>query len=190
MAPVLFNLFFGLVVERWSAVLLERDIEAGVAFRHMIGALFPRSVRRTVPGAISDIEYADDAVLFASTRLAAERCTAAFSEVSSSFGLCVSVAKTQFFVAGHGVTAEDRMGIQVGEGVVECVPSFVYLGSVITPDSRSADDVARRIANAAKAFGAFSMSSKIPLCLFPPRDIYTRHVLLLPCCTDRNAGLP
>ena len=177
MAPVLFNLFFGLVVERWSAVLLERGIEAGVAFRHMIGALFPRSVRRAVPGAISDIEYADDAVLFASTRLAAERCTAAFSEVASSFGLCMSVAKTQFFVAGHGVTVEDRMGIQVGEGVVECVPSFVYLGSVITPDSRSADDVARRIANAAKAFGALLNVFQDPaLSLSTKRHLYTACV--------------
>ena len=36
----------------------------------------------------------------------------------------------------------------------------------------------------------FSMSSKIPLCLFPPRDTCTRHVLPLPCCANQNAGLP
>ena len=37
---------------------------------------------------------------------------------------------------------------------VENVPSFVYLGSLISPDSRAGPEVERRIVTASRAFGA------------------------------------
>ena len=69
MAPVLFNLFFGLVIERWRETLTERDIDAGVSFRHVDDNRFLYSVRRAQSTEVTDFEYADDAVLFLSVLL-------------------------------------------------------------------------------------------------------------------------
>ncbi|XP_065182367.1 uncharacterized protein LOC135813077 [Sycon ciliatum] len=111
MAPVLFNLYFGLVMERWRSVLRERGIESGVDFSFLInGQLFPRAAgrrRQSQTGHADDFEFADDAVLLATTRAAADLSLSAFCDVASSFGLTVSMTKTKLLVAGYGVAAAD-----------------------------------------------------------------------------------
>ena len=47
---------------------------------------------------------------------------------------------------------------------VECVSSFVYLGSLISPDTRVSAEIDRRIASAARAFGALR-------CIFDDRNL-------------------
>ena len=77
-----------------------------------------------------------------------------FCSVAREFGLTVSIAKTKIMTAGHGVSAEDSADIVLPLGTIEAVPKFTYLGSIVTPDSRSSSDIKRRIAEASKAFGA------------------------------------
>ena len=156
MAPVLFNLFFGLVVQRWQVALQEHSVVGGVDMCYRInGDLFPRVTRQVYSqtASVLDFEFADDAVLFASSRRAAELSLECFWHVASSFGLSVNAAKTEFFVAGHTVTEEDCEPMIIDGKSIACVPSFVYLGSVITPDARSSFDVKRRLAKGAQAFG-------------------------------------
>ena len=73
--------------------------------------------------------------------------------MASSFGLTVSMTKTKLLVAGYGVAAADCSDLAVGNERVEAVTSFPYLGSVITPDSRTHADVQSRRAKGARAFG-------------------------------------
>ena len=157
MAPVLFNLYFGLVIERWRSLLVERGIESGVDFSFTIdGQLFPRVTRRrphSESGHADDFEFADDAVLLATTRNAADQSLCAFCEVASSLGLTVSMTKTKLLVAGFGVCPADCSDLVIGSDRVEAVTSFPYLGSTITPDSRSQADIRSRLAKGAGAFG-------------------------------------
>ena len=157
MAPVLFNLYFGLVMERWRSVLRERGIESSVDFSFLIsGQLFPRAAgrrRQSQTGHADDFEFADDAVLLATTHAAADLSLSAFCDVASSFGLTVSMTKTNLLVAGYGVAAADCSDLAVGNERVKAVTSFPYLGSVITPDSRAHADVQSRLAKGARAFG-------------------------------------
>ena len=44
MASVLFNMYFGLLVQHWSVVLAEKQAEAGIVFHSQFDDLFPRSM--------------------------------------------------------------------------------------------------------------------------------------------------
>ena len=61
---------------------------------------------------------------------------------------------------------------------VQCVPSFVYLGSLVASDTRVASEVDRRLALAARAFGALRGTLDTPrLSLHTKRLLYTACVL-------------
>ena len=158
MAPILFNLYFGVVVQAWLCTLQSAEMSVGVSIHsHINGDLFSCAKRRQrdrVFSNLSDFEFADDAVLISQCRDSAVWAVSTFCEVASKFGLSVNCAKTKFMVVGSGVVEEDCAPISVNSGVVENVSSFVYLGSEITPDSRSTSDIQRRRGCAARAFGA------------------------------------
>ena len=179
MAPVLFNLYFGVVLERWAQVMQDSDHPPGIPIQFSInGNLFSKPARQSTAAIINDIEYADDAVLLAEDRPGAEKCLETFCTVASSFGLCVNAAKTKFLVAGSQVNMPDRADMNVNGDTVEHVPSFIYLGSVVTPDARSSTDVSRRIAEASKAFGALlPVLSDRSLSLVSKRKLYVACVL-------------
>ena len=74
MAPVLFNLYFAVVMERWTAVMQESG-RSGIKFRYKInGDLFPRDSRKAdmSDGHTHDLEYGDYAVLLSDCRDDAE----------------------------------------------------------------------------------------------------------------------
>ena len=87
-----------------------------------------------------------------------------FSCVGSSFGLTVNFVKTKFMWAGFGASDVDRRPLVVGDQLVDHFNSFVYLGSLLSPDSRVDLKVDRRLANAARAFGALR-------CVFDDRSL-------------------
>ena len=76
-----------------------------------------------------------------------------FHSVTTDFGLSVHFTKTKFMGAWYGLTPEDFLDLPIGDAVVQHVSSFVYLGSVMTPDGRSSSDSNRRINQASAAFG-------------------------------------
>eukprot|EP00117_Sycon_ciliatum_P028828 scpid28718/ scgid23083/ Putative uncharacterized transposon-derived protein F52C9.6 len=151
MAPILFNLFMGAVVEKWHATIAnDEDIGIQVSqFRR--DCLFNTRLRECRRVTITECQFADDSSLFAKTYGGAERALATFRQVAASFGLSVNLGKTKFMPMGVGVVASDMLPLG---GTVECVDSFRYLGCQITPDARSSFDVSRRIAAASGAFGA------------------------------------
>ena len=55
---------------------------------------------------------------------------------------------------GYGINAGDVADIPVGDGEIESVSQFPYLGSLAS--SRISDEVDSRITNASKAFGALN----------------------------------
>ena len=126
-------------------------------------ALFPllqlRGCTRRSVGAldatlVSDVEYADDAAFVTHNREHSVLALSVFFDVAAEFGLTLSIPMTKFVVAGVGVSPDDLADIPLGDGVVQAVPSFVYLGSVVTPDCRSSDDITRRLSLASRALGS------------------------------------
>ncbi|XP_065197221.1 uncharacterized protein LOC135828726 [Sycon ciliatum] len=154
MAPLLFNLYFGLVLEAWRSAIAAAGVNGVslISSIHGSGNLFPKRTRQTGTTSVNDLEFADDAALLAPSRESAQLALELFSNVASSFGLTLSTAKTKFMAVGANLSCADRLPLFVGPEEIESVKSFVYLGSVITADTRSSADVARRLGKAAAAF--------------------------------------
>ena len=82
MAPTLFNLYACVVAERWLDGVQDED---GVGTRVLYKQdqqLFHRSTRNALEMLVSKGEFADDAILLASTRQAAEAAIRTYVDVT------------------------------------------------------------------------------------------------------------
>ena len=95
-----------------------------------------------------DLEFADDAVLMCPSRSSAQIAIETFSSVAQSFGLTVNFTKTKFMCCGASLSDLDYQPLVVGQQSVQHTPSFVYLGSLPSPDSRVGPEIDRRLAGA------------------------------------------
>ena len=87
-SPVLFNLYFALLLERWRAVLQQQCPAEQFHFLYnMSGRLYPRARTQSTKAPCSDLEFADDAGLSATSRASAQMSLELFHTVSSAFGL-------------------------------------------------------------------------------------------------------
>ena len=154
MAPVLFNLFTCLVVERWQARVEGAD-GVGIKLNYKYNQkLFRRYIRNADVSMLTECLFADDGALLASTRSGAERAMSEYQRTCSNFGLTVSNPKTKHMVTGRQVVDGDREPIAVAGGEICSVDEFPYLGSMIASSGRIDVDVESRIAKASRAFGA------------------------------------
>ena len=179
MAPVLFNLYTCLAVERW----LERvkDVEGvGMTIQYKLDRkLFRRYTRNASERRVTECQFADDGALLSSTRPAAEKAVLMYQQTSRNFGLTVSLPKTKHMVTGRMVEEEDLAPIVLDGGEVEAVKEFPYLGSVVDSSGRIDADVNRRVAQASKAFGALRKAVFLDknLRMATKRKIYNACVL-------------
>ena len=179
MAPTLFNLYSCVVAERWLERIRGVDGIGTQILCKFDQQLFRRSTKNACKKLLEKGEFADDVVLLASTRAAAEVAIKEYIDVTSAFGLSVSVKKTKLMVVGHGVMEEDRRPIALDEGRIEWVSEFPYLGSLVTHDGRIHAEVDRRIACASRAFGALKQAvfRDAHLSLSTKRSVYRTCVL-------------
>ena len=97
--------------------------------------------------------------------------------------------------AGVQRCAEDCLDLPIGDAVVQHVSSFVYLGSVMTPDGRSSSGSNRRIKQASAAFGDLRLVLlDNRLSLAARRRLYSACVLTVllygaECWTPRKSDL-
>ena len=154
MAPVLFNLYACVFVERWLARIENLDgVGLTLKYKHD-QKLFRRYTRNAEETRLTELQFADDAALLAKTREGAENAIRMYMEVANDFGLSVSIPKTKLMVSGREARAEDSAPIPTGDEQVESVTEFTYLGSVISSTGRMQPDIDKRIAQASRAFGA------------------------------------
>ena len=196
MAPVLFNLYMSAVIKKSHAAVAD-DAGIGISVaRHRTDRLFNARSVACASMPILECQFADDAALLASTREGAERAIIAFQDVAAGFGLKVNTSKTKFMPVGVGLSPSDSVPIAARSGTVDCVQSFPYLGSLVTPDARSSFDVSQRIAAASRAFGQLKSAdfTNPDFTLFTKRRVYTATVLTVllygsECCTVRQGDL-
>ena len=117
-APTLFILYFGLVIDRW----LDRCQAAGVEVQFKLGGrLIGERTKRPSSFVLSEYLFADDAALVCSCREDVVLTARIFDEVATENGLTLSVPKTKLLVAGLGLTIDDLAPLELDGGVVEVV---------------------------------------------------------------------
>ena len=179
MAPVLFNLFTCLVVERWQARVEGAD-GVGIKLNYKYDQkLFRRYIRNADVRTLTECLFADDGALLASTRPGAERAVREYQGTCSDFGLTVSNPKTKHMVTGRQVVDSDREPIAVAGGEICSVDEFPYLGSMIAASGRIDVDVENRTAKASRAFGALRKAVFLDkdLLLCTKRKVYQACVM-------------
>ena len=118
-----------------------------------------RVVERTRCGAsfgeewITDLDFADDAVIFAETVDILAECLDTLSEEAEPLGLRVSWIKTKIQAFGDILDAAVD-AIPVGRENVELVESFTYLGSVVHCSGTCEAEVSRRLGLAQGVMGS------------------------------------
>jgi hypothetical protein len=160
-APLLFNIFFGAIINAFHAECFKlKELELGLKFNvdwrnnFVLNQFVNKRIRnnktprKTPPGppeAVSmrlmEILFADDCELFAESEEALQLMVDIFVRVASAFGQEVSVKKTMVIVVEKVLAEVDRRApkISIGDTILEVVDDFVYLGS---KESRTGDMVA------------------------------------------------
>ena len=109
MTPKLFNLYAGIVAERWLDKIEPLDGVGTLVVNKQDGLLFWRSIRNAQETMLYKGEFADDVVLLAQSREAACAAIKGYVEVASSLGLTVSFnSKTKFMVIGPVMSEDNR----------------------------------------------------------------------------------
>ena len=189
MAPVLFNLYMCAVVEVWQARLCEVD-DVGICINYQCdGQLFRKPRRRMLHARITEGQFADDSVLFATTHSVMVLAITTSCDVAADFGLTVSCPKTKFMVAGVDVCDEDVAPIIVGDASISHVPDFRYLPLLIDKSGRSSRDIGARISAASRAFGALRRPVFLKAHLSITTNVwFSTPVLCLFYCMVLSAG--
>ena len=151
-APALFNLYFNLVISQWR----EKCRDFGVDILYKCGGkLIGERTRRPCCTKMSEFLFTDDAAAVGTSRRNMERAASILNSVISEWGLVLSIPKTKLLVAGAPCDEEEELRpLQLDECVIECVPDFKYLGSVVDGRGGIMKEVKERIAKASRAFGA------------------------------------
>ena len=79
---------------------------------------------------LTDLVYADDTDLLGQSSIAAATCLSSFSETASTLGLRISWTKTKLQNVGADTQPSTDITVD-GNNRVDCVESFVYLGSAV-----------------------------------------------------------
>ena len=104
-APVLFKVYACVFVEHWLTGVENSD---GVGLSQMYKydwKLFRRYTHNAEETKLSELQFADNAALLARAREGAEATIQKYIEVTSDFGLTVSVPKTKLLVSDREATA-------------------------------------------------------------------------------------
>ena len=135
LAPTLFLLYFNMVMLCWRA----RCAGLGVKPLYKCGGKFVGERTRAPTSAlVTELCFADDAVITASTREDITKATVELQQVTAECGLTISFPKTKLMVAGRGIIESD----------------VAPLGSVVESHGGVMLDLDDKIARASRAFGA------------------------------------
>ena len=151
LAPTLFLLYFNMVMMCGRA----RCAGLGVKLLYKCGGkLVGERTRAPMSSLVTELCFADDAVVTASTREDITKATVELQQVTAECSLTTSFPKTKLMVAGTGILESDVAPLCIGGSVVDTVPSFRYLGSVVESHGGVVLDLDDKIARASRAFGA------------------------------------
>lgn len=122
------------------------------------------------------LRFADDLILFAEDPVTLQTMLQQLASESKKAGLSMNTSKTKV------MTNKTKVKIEVGEGEIEYVDEYVYLGQVIAVKDLSIIEVDRRINNTWQRYWSLKVIFKnksIPIS--EKRKVY--NICILPCLT-------
>ncbi|BHF86051.1 hypothetical protein SprV_ctg2902923000 [Sparganum proliferum] len=140
-----------------------------ILFNYAIDWILGRALRESdgveiAPGhRLTDLDYADDIALLASSFGDLQFMVSRVNEVAKSVGLSINAGKTKVF--SSCIPDQEKAPLGIDGCQLEEVDSFKYLGARLLPNGQSKDDIVSRI-NAAR--WVFSSLRK---CLWNRRDL-------------------
>ena len=93
---------------------------------------------------VTESQFAGDAALYALSKASFDRCSETFVACASGWGLTVSLTKTKAI----SINTPTSVPVHLGNGTIDAVDQFTYLGSVIHWDGFCVHDVPSRISKA------------------------------------------
>jgi len=153
LAPTLFSIFFSMMLRE-----AKEGLEDGVYIRFRTdGSVFNLrrllSLTKTHERLVVDLLFADDCALIAHTQEALQLIVNRFSEAAKSFGLTISLKKTEVMFQPPPGNAYCSPQIKIDNTSLNAVEKFTYLGSVISNDGTVNLDLDNRLARASSTFG-------------------------------------
>ena len=126
---------------------------------------------------LSHLRFADDIIIFASTKEELQQMLTELNEASKSVGLHMNFRKTKIMRNEHTENADEILEIENRQ--LEEVEYYIYLGQQISRrDSSKVNEIKRRITLGWQAFGKASQvfkNKKIPIIL--KRKVYNQCIL-------------
>ena len=150
-APSHFNLYFNLVMGAWRSRCQSIGVDVLYKFG---GKLVGQRTRRPLQTTVTELLFADDAVVVASGREDMERAAYVLDEVTTEWGMTTSLVKTKLLVVSEDGSEEAQQPIIIRGQPIEVVDAFKYLGAVVEGKGEVLLDVEDKIARASRAFGA------------------------------------
>ena len=150
----LFNLFFDAVIR-----LTITDNHSGVCLSYLLGAdLVGNRKKLTSEVSVSDLEYADDMALISDSFDALTTLLESLDSTCRLMGLSINYKKTKLLSVLLNVDIQPPAPILLHPDCepIEVVPSFQYLGSIISNEFTSALEVSSRITKASQSFGSLN----------------------------------
>ena len=117
-----------------------------------------RELRAPSTSWMTELSFADDAAVVASSREDLVKATVELNSVVTACGLTISIPKTKFSVVGSYVMQSDLDPTVVGSDFITSVVSFHYLSSLVESHGGVQLELNTRISRAASVFGALRRS--------------------------------
>ena len=112
----------------------------------------PHGISWGVFGKLEDLDFADDFALLSHSQKDMQAKTNAVGKFAEAMGLKIHSGKTKVMK----VNARNNQPIKIGTDTVDEVDKFCYLGSNISPDKCTEQEVNIRIGKAVSAFSSLN----------------------------------
>nr|VZI46112.1 unnamed protein product [Spirometra erinaceieuropaei] len=165
-----------------------------ILFNYAIDWILGRALRDSdgvefAPGhRLTDLDYADDIALLASSFGDLQSMVPRVNEVAKSVGLSINAGETKVF--SSCIPDQEKAPLGIDGCQLKEVDSFKYLGARLLPNGQSKDDIVSRINAARWVFQAFGNASGTDVTSpLPLRFACTVHLSGLSFSTVVDAGL-
>ena len=139
-------------------VYIKNQTDAGVKIHYRTDGDFfnlcrLKSYTKVTRAIVRDFLFADDCALAAHSEVDLQELADCFATAAKSFGLTVSIKKTEVLRQLTPNTAQPPPNITMDGNALKNVDTFKYLGSCINSAANLDDEVLCRISRASQAFG-------------------------------------
>ena len=110
-----------------------------------------RAKTKTTRILVRELLFADDSALIVHIAKEMQKIVDAYSDASKKFGLKINIKKTEVLYQPNSTRTREE-DITVDGNKLNSVLEFAYLGSTISSNGRSDDEIQRKMAKASASF--------------------------------------